>query len=83
MNTCQECIRAKQLVVHEQYQGDCLGCVVRRLAYQTAEQREWYFDRLQHVAGYEARAEVVKLVQLERARIAALKHAPRGGKATT
>lgn len=79
MNTCQECIRAKQLVVHEQYTEDCLGCVVRRLAYQTAEEREWYFDRLQHLAGYAARAEVVKLVQLERARIAALKQAQEKG----
>jgi hypothetical protein len=72
MKTCPQCIRALQRVVHKEYTADCEGCAIRRIAYMPVEEREKWFDRVQHLGGIGDRSEAVKLVNLERARIAAL-----------
>ena len=82
MTTCPHCLRARQLVVHQVYEEACLGCGVRRLAYQPQEQRERFLDTLQFLYGPAARREVVQLVREERARLEALKQARSAGKVT-
>jgi hypothetical protein len=72
---CTECVRARQLVVHEKYEEDCVGCAVRMLAYMTKERRQMWLDDLEHKAGRIARDEVTKMLREECARIAALKEA--------
>jgi hypothetical protein len=69
---CRQCLRARQRVVHRIFEADCEGCTIRRIAYLPADDRERWFDRVQHLGGIGDRAEAVKLVNLERARIAAL-----------
>lgn len=79
---CTHCLRARQLVVYREYDTKCHGCTFRALAYQTAEQREVFFQRAQHLSGPEAAKELRRNVDLERARIAALSAAmPRKEKA--
>jgi hypothetical protein len=70
--SCRQCLRARQRVVHREYADACEGCTIRRIAYLPADERERWFDRVQHLGGISDRAEAVKLVNLERARIAAL-----------
>lgn len=73
MTSCPQCLKALQVALHEVFVENCIGCVVRRLALMSSEEREWYLDRLQHLCGWDTRAEVLRMVTLERARIAALK----------
>lgn len=70
--TCPECLRALQRVVHQHYAEGCHECTYRALAYMKAEERERYFDRVCHLSGPQARDELRRNVDLERARIAAL-----------
>lgn len=80
--SCPACLRALQLVVYREYDEKCHGCTFRALAYQTAEQREVFYQRVQHLSGPEAARELRRNVDLERARIAALSAAcPRKEKA--
>lgn len=80
--TCRECLRARQLVVHLVYEEECIGCGVRRLAYQVDEQRERFLDTLQFLYGDGARREVARMVLEERARIQALKQMQCAGQVT-
>jgi len=73
MKSCPECLKALQKVRHQDYTEKCIGCAVRKLAYMSAESREQYLDRLQHLCGYQQRAEVARMVVEEQARIAVLK----------
>lgn len=70
--TCPECLRARQRVVHKVFAPECQGCVIRRAAYMPIEERERWFDRVQHLGGIGDRREAKRLVDQERARIAAL-----------
>ena len=70
--TCHHCLKALQLVVYREYEAKCHGCTFRALAYQTAEQRERFYQRAQHLSGPEAARELKRNVDLERARIQAL-----------
>lgn len=70
--TCAECLRALQRVVHKVFEPDCEGCVIRRIAYLPHEERERWLDRVQHLGGVDDRREAKRLIDQERARIAAL-----------
>ena len=74
MNTtsCPECLHALQRVVHKVFEPDCEGCVIRRLAYMPVDERERWLDKVQHLGGMDDRREAKRLIDQERARIAAL-----------
>lgn len=81
-STCPECLRALQRVVHQVYEPECESCVIRRIAYMPCEERERWLDRVQHLGGFDDRREAKRLIDQERARIAALSAAmPRKEKA--
>lgn len=75
MTECCECLRALQRVVHKVYADDCEACVIRRIAYLPLEERESCFDAVERKGGLGDRSEAIRLVTLERARIAALSEA--------
>ena len=72
MRQCAECLRALQRVVHQHYSDNCSGCVIRRIAYMKVDERERWLDRVQHLGGMDDRREAKRLIDQERARIAAL-----------
>lgn len=71
--SCPHCLKALQVVAYEHHDESCVGCGIRKLALMPAKEREEQLDRLQFACGWNARAEVVRLMRLEHARIAALK----------
>lgn len=71
--TCTSCTRALQVAAHRAYVDGCLGCAVRRLAHMGAEDRDRQLDRIQFACGWAARVEVVKLLEIEAARIKSLR----------
>jgi hypothetical protein len=82
---CHHCLRARQLVVHQIYDEECIGCGVRKLAYLPAERRLKFLDTLEFMYGPEARREVAQMAREERARIEALRlaqHARRADSST-
>lgn len=70
---CPACLRAQQVADHTDYQEGCIGCGARKLAHMPQEERERMFDRIQHVSGWDMRAEAVRLVRAEIARIRKLR----------
>lgn len=73
--TCHACLRALQVATHAAYVEGCLGCQIRKLVHMPSEQREAMLDRIQFAHGYGARSEAISLIELERARIKALRGA--------
>lgn len=73
--SCPECLRALQRVVHRDYQRGCTGCEARMWAYASLEERERFYEKAQAHGGESCRREIKRLVDEERARIAALKEA--------
>lgn len=71
--TCTSCQRALQVAAHAAYREGCLGCSVRRLAHMGSEDRARQLDRIQFACGWAARVEVVKLLEIEAARIKSLR----------
>lgn len=73
--TCPSCLTARQVVTHANYVEGCLGCQIRKLVHLPSEQREAMLDRIQFAHGHGARSEAISLIELERARIKALRGA--------
>lgn len=67
--TCPQCLHAQQLVTWQHYAENCYGCEVRKLAGMDFEKRQKQLDLVAHLCGPAARAEVVKLLSIERARV--------------
>jgi hypothetical protein len=73
--TCLECLHARQLVVYEKYEDDCIGCGIRKLAYMRREERQVKLQELEFACGRDARDEAVRMLREEMARIKALSEA--------
>jgi hypothetical protein len=67
--SCSSCQTAQQRADHRDYREGCLGCQVRKLTHDEPTAREAMLDRIQFVHGHGARSEVIRLIELERARI--------------
>lgn len=76
--TCPSCATALQSQSHGSYVDGCLGCGIRKLVHSTPDQRGAMLDRIQFVHGYGARAEAVKLIEIEAARIRRLRQLAKG-----
>jgi predicted nucleic acid-binding Zn-ribbon protein len=73
--TCPNCLKALQLVVHEEFTDRCVPCGIRRMAYMDGDERQRMLDAIQHVHGPDTRAEATRMVREECARIRALREA--------
>jgi len=71
--TCPSCLKAKDHAGHADYQNGCIGCQIRWLVHMTPEARAIRLDRVQFAYGYGARAEAVRLIEIEAARIKKLR----------
>jgi hypothetical protein len=78
---CNECLHALQSAGHRDYQDGCLGCGIRRLAHMGGMERAVQLDRIQHVHGWGARSEAVRLLEIEVSRIRKLRAMAREGHA--
>ncbi|MES2634040.1 MAG: hypothetical protein V4669_13785 [Pseudomonadota bacterium] len=71
--TCTSCLAALQLANHADYRDGCVGCGIRKLFHMEAPARAAMLDRIQFAHGWGARVEAVKLLEIEAARIKALR----------
>ena len=71
--SCPSCRKAKDHAGHTDYQDGCIGCQIRWLVHMTPEARAMRLDRVQFAYGHGARAEAVRLIEIEAARIKRLR----------
>ena len=70
---CPSCLKAIQHADHAAYREGCIGCAVRELVHMTPAKRERQLDRVEREIGRGMRAEVVRMVRIEAARIQKLR----------
>lgn len=74
MSACQSCLTAMQRAAHAGYVDGCLGCQIRKLTHMEQSAREAMLDRIRFACGDDAKAEAIRLIEIERARIQHLRN---------
>lgn len=77
--SCTQCLKALQVAQHRAYVDGCVGCQTRSLVHMDQPAREAMLDRIQFACGQGARVEAVRLIEIERARIARLRNLTKKG----